>query len=58
MDQLVKRAVKTIQKVFNSNKIPSNTQQPYILKVGDAGDISPPIFWIFRQILGWARGTN
>ena len=24
----------------------------YILKVGDAGDISPPIFWIFRQILG------
>ena len=22
----------------------------YILKAGDAGDISPPIFWIFRQI--------
>ena len=25
---------------------------PYIQKVGDAGDISRPIFWIFRQILG------
>ena len=24
----------------------------YILKVGDAGDISTPYFWIFRQILG------
>ena len=30
----------------------------YIQKAGDAGDISPPIFWIFRQILGWARGTH
>ena len=24
----------------------------YFLKASDAGDISPPIFWIFRQILG------
>ena len=27
----------------------------YIQKAGDAGDISPPpIFWVFRQSLGWA----
>ena len=25
---------------------------PYFLKASDAGDISPPFFWIFRQILG------
>ena len=24
----------------------------YMQKAGDTGDISPPIFWIFRQILG------
>ena len=27
----------------------------YMRKAGDTGDISPPIFWIFRQILGWER---
>ena len=27
----------------------------YMEKTRDAGDISPPIFWIFRQILGWER---
>ena len=26
--------------------------QPYILKAGDRGDRSPPIFFIFRQNLG------
>jgi len=26
--------------------------EPYIPKVSDAGDISPPFFWISRQILG------
>ena len=30
----------------------------YLQKASDAGDISPPIFWIFRQILGWACGTH
>ena len=30
----------------------------YIQKAGDASDTLPPIFWIFRQILGWARGTH
>ena len=31
----------------------------YIQKAGDAGDISPPpIFWVFRQSLGGARGTH
>ena len=29
-----------------------NKAKAYMEKTGDAGDISPPIFWIFRQILG------
>ena len=29
--------------------------QTYMEKTSDAGDMSPPIFWIFRQILGWER---
>ena len=31
-------------------------EETYIQKAGDAGDISPPIFGIFRQILGGSRG--
>ena len=30
----------------------------YIQKAGDASDTLPPIFWIFRQILGWAHRTH
>ena len=29
-----------------------STLSSYFLKASDAGDISPPIYWIFRQILG------
>ena len=29
----------------------------YIQKAGDPGDISPPIFWIFRHFFCWERGT-
>ena len=43
----------TIQAVLLKLKHPKTFRiQPYIQKAGDAGDISPPIFWIFRQILG------
>ena len=31
---------------------------PYILKAGDRGDWSPPIFFIFRQSLGWERENH
>ena len=32
--------------------------QSYFLKASDAGDISLPILWIFRQILGWKCDIN
>ena len=31
------------------------SSDPYILKAGDPGDRTPPIFFIFRQNLGWER---
>ena len=33
-------------------------QWPYILKAGDRGDRSPPIFFIFRQNLGRERENH